>query len=83
MFIRDTHTEREIDAPPEAVWGVLTDLGSYGGWNPQVMAIDGCRCGGRWLYEGNHTFELHPLNDGRTRFVDHERVSGLFARAGV
>jgi uncharacterized protein YndB with AHSA1/START domain len=29
--------------------------------------------GGRWLFEGQHTFELHPLDGGRTRFVNRER----------
>ena len=35
--------------------------------------------GGRWLFEGRHTFELQPLDGGRTRFVNRERVSGLTA----
>jgi hypothetical protein len=35
--------------------------------------------GGPWLFEGRHTFELLPLDGGRTRFVNRERVSGLTA----
>lgn len=35
--------------------------------------------GGRWLFEGQHTFELHPLDGDRTRFVNRERVSGVTA----
>ncbi|WP_227376945.1 SRPBCC domain-containing protein [Haladaptatus halobius] len=29
------------------------------------------------LFEGRHTFELEPLDDDRTRFVNRERLSGL------
>jgi hypothetical protein len=35
--------------------------------------------GGRWLFEGQHTFELQPLDGDRTRFVNRERVSGVTA----
>ncbi|WP_380676293.1 SRPBCC family protein [Salinigranum sp. GCM10025319] len=117
MFTRRIHTEREIDAPPEAVWDVLTDLASYEEWNPNVTFAAGAlevgadvdlrvqptrgrersitatvtevtpertlqwvgTAGGRWLFEGRHTFELRPLDGGRTRFVNRERVRGLAA----
>lgn len=32
---------RTIDAPPEVVWGVLTDAGSYTKWNSTVVSLDG------------------------------------------
>lgn len=32
------HDSREIDAPPEKVWSVITDLPRYGEWNPFVVA---------------------------------------------
>jgi hypothetical protein len=35
--------------------------------------------GGAWLFEGRHTFELHPLDGDRTRFVNRERVTGVLA----
>jgi hypothetical protein len=36
------------------------------------------RFGARVLFEGTHTFELEPLNDGkRTRVRNHERSRGL------
>jgi hypothetical protein len=31
----------DIDAPPEQVWQVLTDLPAYAEWNPFVMKADG------------------------------------------
>lgn len=34
-------TEITIDAPPSAVWRVLTDFGSYAEWNPFIVSISG------------------------------------------
>ena len=37
----DLHTTAEIDAPPEAVWDVLTDFDAYPDWNPFIVRISG------------------------------------------
>lgn len=37
----DLHTEVDIDASPEAVWSVLTNLGDYPDWNPFVTSAEG------------------------------------------
>jgi hypothetical protein len=39
--MRDIHTEIEINAPPEAVWRVLTDFKSFPDWNPFVTSVSG------------------------------------------
>lgn len=33
--------------------------------------------GFRWVFEGQPTFELHPLTDERTEVINHEQVSGF------
>ena len=32
---------RSIQAPPERIWGLLTDASGYTDWNPAVLGIDG------------------------------------------
>lgn len=33
--------------------------------------------GSKWVFEGQHTFDVHSLANGRSRVVNRERVSGL------
>jgi len=33
--------ERDIAAPPEKIWSLLTDSASYDDWNPAVISLDG------------------------------------------
>lgn len=34
-------TETVVEAPPEQVWAVLTDLEGWDGWNPTLFAVRG------------------------------------------
>lgn len=43
------HVERRIDAPPERVWGLLTDAPSYRDWNRAVVRIDGTIAAGNTI----------------------------------
>ncbi|MEO1059895.1 MAG: SRPBCC domain-containing protein [Actinomycetota bacterium] len=38
---RQLHTQIDIDATPEVVWSVLTDLDRYPEWNPFVVSSEG------------------------------------------
>ncbi len=39
MFRRDLRTVVDIEAPPERVWQVLTDVSHYPEWNPMVHRV--------------------------------------------
>jgi hypothetical protein len=117
--MRELRREIDIDAPPSAVWAVLTDTGSYPDWNPFIRRFSGDLREGakldvrieppggramtfnptvltvenerelRWLgrfllrglFDGEHIFELEALGDGRTRFTQAERFTGILVRA--
>ena len=49
----------EIHAPAESVWGILTDAGKYGEWNPFTTGVDtDFRIGSRVVLQ----VRLGPLN---------------------
>jgi hypothetical protein len=37
----DLHTEIDIEAPPEHVWAILTDLDAWPEWNPFITSSEG------------------------------------------
>ena len=120
-IMREIRTEAVLDATPEAVWDVLTDLDAYAEWNPQTVEASGtvaegerveltvrpgggrertmtatvaeadsprrlewvATVGSRWLFSARHTFELEPLEDGRTRLVNRERLTGVLVGFAV
>ena len=38
---RETSVSRSIPAPPQTVWDLLTDAGSYADWNEAILSIEG------------------------------------------
>lgn len=40
MFDRELYTEIDIEAPPSAVWAVLSELGQWSEWNRVVLGLD-------------------------------------------
>jgi hypothetical protein len=39
--VKELRSEIEIEAPPERVWGVLTDFAAYPEWNPFIRRVSG------------------------------------------
>jgi hypothetical protein len=108
----------EIDATPDTVWSILTDIDAYPSWNPFMTELSGELVVGaklevhiappdaramtfkptllavdperelRWLgrfilpglVDGEHSLRIEPLADGRSRFTQTERFSGLLVR---
>jgi hypothetical protein len=88
MFRNELVTEIEIDALPERVWEILTDLGSYPEWNPMIRRASGeikagARVKVRFEPQGarGHTFrpKLLVVEPNRElRWLGWPRFPGLF-----
>ncbi|MEM7337375.1 MAG: SRPBCC domain-containing protein [Actinomycetota bacterium] len=78
------HTEIDIDAAPEVVWSVLTDLDGYAEWNPFMTESSGTVAVGERL-----TNRMHPPGGRAITFkptvtaVDHGRVFEWLGRLWV
>ena len=72
------HTEIEIDASPEAVWSVLTDLDRYPEWNPFITAASGVVAVGERLK--NH---IEPPSGRASSTVDTASSCTRSPRAGL
>jgi len=78
------HTDIGIDAPPEAVWAVLTDLESYADWNPFVVSSQGTVAVGERLVNrlqqpGGKAMTFRP----RVTVVEQHRVFEWLGRLGL
>src|SRR5438105_6121 len=40
-MVKEYTTTALINAPPAAVWAILTDAAGYAAWNPEIVGIDG------------------------------------------
>lgn len=78
------HTEIEINATPETVWAVLTDLPAYPDWNPFITSAEGELVAGARLVN-----RLEPPGGKPMTFkptvteVDEQRVVEWLGRLGV
>jgi hypothetical protein len=55
--MKENRNEIEIQATPETIWGVLTDLGKYAEWNPLLYRAEGkiawaLKVLGLWILSG-------------------------------
>ena len=86
--MRELRTEIEFEATTGEVWGVLSDLGAYPGWNPFLREIEGALGAGSKLRvrlqpEGERGITLRPTvlvaEPGRElRWLGHLLVPGIF-----
>jgi hypothetical protein len=86
--MRELHSEIEIEASPERVWEVLSDLGAYRDWNPFIVQaagrpVPGGRLELRMRLPGRRPTTFRPVvlaaDPGRRlRWLGRLLVPGLF-----
>ena len=84
----ELHSQIEINAAPEVVWQILTDLDSYGEWNPfipsaQGEVTQGHKLANRMQTPGGRAMTIKPtvteVEDGKVfEWLGHLMVPGLF-----
>ena len=67
--MRVIRTETEIEAPPDAVWAVLTDFAAYPEWNPFITEASGTLAVGEIL-----TLHLEPGSGRAETFTPEVRA---------
>ena len=86
--MRELRREIDIDAPPSAVWAVLTDTGSYPDWNPFIRRFsgdlrEGAKLDVRIEPPGGRAMTFKPTvltvqNDRELRWLGRFLLRGLF-----
>jgi len=86
--MKELHSELEIDASAERVWGILTDFASYPEWNPYIRRISGEpkvgeRLEVRFEPPGSRGITLKPKvlkaePERELQWLGHLFVAGLF-----
>ncbi len=82
------HSEIDIEAPPWAVWGALTDLSNYRNWNPFISSaqgnvVVGARLTNRLQPPGRKAMTFRPTvtavePDHLFEWLGHLGVPGIF-----
>lgn len=87
VVMRELSTSIEIDAPPAAVWGVLTDFDHYDEWNPFMDVAGRANLGARLVVDitpaGGRTMRFRPTvtvvdRPREFRWLGRLFVPGLF-----
>ena len=86
--MREIYTEIVIDAPPEKVWGVLTDFSAFPQWNPFLKTAEGELCPGKRLQVYIQSLDavgmtikptlLEVEPNRELRWLGHLLIPGLF-----
>lgn len=84
----ELQTEITIDATPQTVWGVLTNLDQYPDWNPFVVSSEGAvevgaKLVNRMVAPGGRAMTIKPtvtaVEEGRVyEWLGHLLVPGIF-----